>query len=345
MDQLRPQDILRAWNLDHARIEEVRSGHINRTWRIVSHGVSYALQWLNPIFDPVLHLDIDAVTSRLHQMGLITPRLVPTTSGELWFDDKKTGVWRMFSWIDGETFLNTDSVKICGEAGRLLGLFHSALWDFEHEFSFTRLGVHDTEKHISNLKRVMQKHADHPKFSEVNDVAKKILDELAILDLPLSSGPRIVHGDPKLSNIVFSSKGRAVCMVDLDTLARMPIAVELGDALRSWCNPAGEEHQPCFRMDLFRSAIKGYAQAMRDKASEQDWQPIPKWTGIISLELAARFCADALEESYFRWDESLFASASEHNLLRAKVQLDLARSIARHKDLMEKTNRDIWLGK
>ncbi len=45
------------------------------------------------------------------------------------------------------------------------------------------------------------------------------------------------------------------------------------------------------------------------------------------MELAARFCTDALEESYFGWDASRFASAAEHNLVRARAQLSLARSI------------------
>ena len=34
---------------------------------------------------------------------------------------------------------------------------------------------------------------------------------------------------------------RALCLIDLDTLAHMPVALELGDALRSWCNPATED--------------------------------------------------------------------------------------------------------
>ena len=47
----------------------------------------------------------------------------------------------------------------------------------------------------------------------------------------------------------------------------------------------------------------------------------------ITLELAARFCADALEESYFGWNKEVFSSASAHNLHRAKIQLGLARSV------------------
>ena len=48
-------------------------GLINRTW-IVGEPPWAVLQWVNPIFDPSIHLDIDAVTSRLEEAGLTTPR-------------------------------------------------------------------------------------------------------------------------------------------------------------------------------------------------------------------------------------------------------------------------------
>ena len=46
----------------------------------------------------------------------------------------------------------------------------------------------------------------------------------------------------------------------------------------------------------------------------------------ITLNLAARFAADALEESYFGWDPGK-GGRGEHNLLRARGQAALLRSI------------------
>ena len=45
------------------------------------------------------------------------------------------------------------------------------------------------------------------------------------------------------------------------------------------------------------------------------------------LELAARFCTDALTESYFAWNPDKFTSHSEHNRVRAQGQLSLYRSL------------------
>ncbi|MEM9075022.1 MAG: hypothetical protein AAGE52_41380, partial [Myxococcota bacterium] len=55
----------------------------------------------------------------------------------------------------------------------------------------------------------------------------------------------------------------------------------------------------------------------------------------IALELASRFCLDAFEERYFRWDPERFASAAEHNRVRAEGQLTYARDIAMRRRTLE----------
>jgi Ser/Thr protein kinase RdoA (MazF antagonist) len=73
-------------------------------------------------------------------------------------------------------------------------------------------------------------------------LAEEIFEAAAIL-APLPITPvRVVHGDPKISNLVFAPDAdRALCMLDLDTLGTMALPFELGDALRSWCNVASED--------------------------------------------------------------------------------------------------------
>ena len=54
---------------------------------------------------------------------------------------------------------------------------------------------------------------------------------------------------------------QAVALIDLDTVGPMALAAELGDAWRSWCNPAGEDEPEKARFDieLFRSSLSGFA--------------------------------------------------------------------------------------
>jgi hypothetical protein len=143
---------------------------------------------------------------------------------------------------------------------------------------------------------------------------------------------------------MFDPQVNALCLVDLDTLAHMPIAMELGDAFRSWCNPSGEDLQASFRLDYFEAGLRAYAKSIGDLPAPAEREAIPIMVQTICLELAARFCADALEESYFNWDRERFESASVHNLDRARAQLTLARSVEKQRGAMERLVVEAWQG-
>lgn len=342
LDERQPATVLAAWDLDGARCAPIPGGHINRTWRVDAAAGPFVLQWLNPIFAPEVHHDIEAVTARLAASGLETPRLVRTRAGALWATDPGGGVWRLFTFVPGETLLAADHPARCRAAGALLGAFHAALWDFAHDYRFGRLGVHDTPAHLAGLAHAVSEHADHPEHGAVAPVAAAILEHAAALPLDLGLPLRHVHGDPKISNLRFAPDGRAVCLVDLDTLARMPLPVELGDAFRSWCSPAGEESEARFRLDFFEAGLAGYAAGLGGRAGAAEREALPLLVETIAIELAARFCADALRESYFGWDRARFPRASAHNLVRARSQLALARSVRARRAALEAVVRRVW---
>jgi Ser/Thr protein kinase RdoA (MazF antagonist) len=238
-------------------------------------------------------------------------------------------VWRTLGYVDGVTHESAATPARAREAGRLLGAFHVALGDLEHRFENVRLGVHDTAKHLASLAAAVATRTAHPSHPAVAALATEI-DALAAGLAPLPGAPdRIVHGDPKISNVVFEPEtGRAICLIDLDTLSRMPVALELGDALRSWCNPGAEDGAGAgFSTGLFAAAVEGYAAGAGGLLMPTEWGAIPLATLTISVELAARFCADALNESYFGWDAARYASASDHNQARTHAQLGIARAI------------------
>ena len=116
----------------------------------------------------------------------------------------------------------------------------------------------------------------------------------------------------------------------------MPIILELGDAFRSWCNLQGEEHRDAaFSLPLFRAAVAGYAREAWSFLTEEEWRALPAATLTITVELAARFAADALVESYFGWDAERYGTAGEHHQVRAHSQVSLAQSIRAQWSAME----------
>ena len=51
-----------------------------------------------------------------------------------------------------------------------------------------------------------------------------------------------MHGDPKVNNVMLdTATGQAVGLVDLDTVKPGLVQYDIGDCLRSGCNPLGEE--------------------------------------------------------------------------------------------------------
>lgn len=242
------------------------------------------------------------------------------------------GVYRLSSFIPGQTFGSALSAGagVLREGGRLVARFHEALLDMRHDFAFTRPGAHHLPTHLSTLLFAQQRPeaAAVPGFLDLSsEVAERITDHP--MDAP---GPlRLCHGDLKISNLRFDDAGRALCLLDLDTLSYLPLMVELGDALRSWCNsnPAAED-SPDGRFDLglFEAALTGYADRARGFLLPEEREAIVAGVERIALELSARFAADAVNDRYFRWDPARFPSRAAHNMVRAAGQLSLARSIA-----------------
>ena len=329
--------VLNSFGLGGGKLTPIESGLINRSWRVdTPTGTSFVLQRVNPMFPATINSDIDVVTRHLRDKGMRTPLILPTSEGDPALLTSGE-VWRVLTCIPGISRDTLENNRQAREAGALLGRFHSTVSDLDHTFSNPRLGVHDTAAHLENLRRALASHGDHPRFDEVEPIAERILELAGQLpELPLSS-ERIVHGDPKISNVIFDpDTDEAVCLVDLDTVAFMPVILELGDALRSWCNPLGEDtRETTFSMPLFEAALAGYAEEARNLLSEDEWRALPAATLTIALELAARFAADALQECYFGWNPARFGNASEHNQVRAAGQLRLAENVGNERNALD----------
>jgi len=333
------QELLSAWDWDEpVTAEHVPAGLINRTFwvRGSSTGTVLAvLQELNTrIFRPSVHHDIEAVTAKLDAMGMLTPKLVRTRRGNLWATDRDDGVWRRMTVVGNRTIHKLDRPDDARSAGALVARFHAAVSDLDYEFQMVRPDVHDTARHIRAMDEAIASHPDHRLAARVQELARQLHAQWSTWRGPQDLPPRVVHGDLKISNVRFQDD-EAVALIDLDTLARRTLDVELGDAMRSWCNPVPEDaYDARFDVELFSGAMEGYARGVAESEAggvpgptDDEWASIVPCTERIALELSARFAKDALEEAYFGWDER-FGGRGEHNLVRAQGQAKLAQSIA-----------------
>lgn len=137
---------------------------------------------------------------------------------------------------------------------------------------------------------------------------------------------RVVHGDPKLDNLLFDATGRrALALIDLDTVQPGLTLHDIADCLRSCCNRQGETAQPAaigFDLAVCRPLLAAYATATRGLLTPTEIALLYPAIRLLPLELGLRFLTDHLQGN--RWFR---VTAPGQNLARARAQFALVASI------------------
>lgn len=323
--------VLEQYPFEVVRLERIPQGLINLSVKLTTaQGEHLVLQRVNRVFAPTVNDNLHAVASHLLARGILSPALQPTRSGARAVTTAAGDTWRVLNWMPGRALDGLENVQQARSAGALLARFHGALLDFDAELAGQRRPVHDFPRHRSRLADVLAMQCEHRLYAVASALADQLEQAIAALPAFDPGAVRVVHGDPKISNVMFETTGdTALCLIDLDTLARMPLYYELGDALRSWCNRHGEDSSAAhFELAIFEAAVGGYCDTACPALLDGKFESVVCATVQIHLELACRFLADALEECYFAWDETRFASHGEHNLARVRGQLRAAADLS-----------------
>ena len=134
--------------------------------------------------------------------------------------------------------------------------------------------------------------------------------------------------------MIDDATGKGTSIIDLDTVKPGLIQYDLGDCLRSCCNPAGEDTTEIsnvfFDSDLCEAVLMGYKKHSRNFLTDADKAYLFDAIRLITLELAIRFFAD-----YLAGDQYFKIHHAGQNLERARVQIKLCQSIeARRSKIM-----------
>ena len=313
---------------EDCEVTAISTGLINQTFSVTDASGRSILQCVNPIFPREINSNIAAVTDHLRARGHRTFELY-RSGGQPYVDLGADGVWRLTTMLPGVTFDLGQSPDQVRSAGQLLGSFHSALQDFHEPLHPIGFPFHDTPQHKRDLIQSLRDAKGHPLLQDVTRLSERILRASESLPLFDDLPERVIHGDPKFNNVLFeSSVGigslQTVAMIDLDTLARMPLWVDWGDALRSWCNRE-EEDQPRALLDLelFSAASEGLMSGLTFQPTRDEIESLGWGLEWISLELSMRFATDALLEKHFAWDSDRYERSGRHQLDRARGQFSL----------------------
>ncbi len=308
-------------------------GLIHQTYRIACREGAYSLQGLHPkLASDGIMADYEVVNRALIERELPVPRLVWTRENQSFYQDETGKRWRLTTWLEGRCLEAPQHNEMVRSAAALLGRFHAKMADFDYTFQSTH-PLHKTEHHLARLQETARTFQNSPLWSDIAEIATQVQADIPSLLLPPELPRGIVHGDPKISNLLFDADDHAIALIDLDTCNRHSVLVDVGDAVRSWCRQGSEDRVQPFSLERFQALIEGYASTYPSLSSaERDF--LPHAGRLITLELTARFATDYLEDSYFGWDNQRYPTRRAHNLARAQAMLVLAQEMKAHTETL-----------
>ncbi|HEY9721352.1 MAG TPA: aminoglycoside phosphotransferase family protein, partial [Oscillatoriaceae cyanobacterium] len=334
-----------------ADVREYGSGNINKTYLVTPEGeveAPFLLQRLNTVVfqQPELVMqNIGAITRHLDaQCASVgrrweVPHVLLTNDGADHVRTPDGAYWRALRFIGRSRTVDVvRDPELAREVGFALGTFHALLSEHPPEgLADTLPGFHIAPAYLAHYDEVARG-AVKPDSPEVDWCARFVAENrhwVPVLEQAREQGLlrlRPIHGDPKVNNILFDeTTGQAIGMVDLDTVKPGLVQYDIGDCLRSSCNPHGEETDDWravhFDPVLGKAVLEGYLEVARGFFAPADFDYIPESARLIAFELGLRFFTDHLAgDVYFK------VARPGQNLARALVQFRLAESIDAHFD-------------
>ena len=348
-------DILQHFEIE-TNAESYGNGHINDTYLVTMP--RYILQRINTsIFtNPDELMDnIENVTAFLRRKLIAagwdadrgTLTVVPAKDGGKYYKVDDNNVFRVYRFIEGtKTIENSKTAEDLYEAGVGFGNFQKLLADFPVDRLYETIrDFHHTPKRIEALREAVRE----DKAGRAESVKKEIefaLENAGWADSVVKGMEdgripvRVTHNDTKINNILFDQEsGKAVCVIDLDTVMPGSALYDFGDVLRMGGSSAAEDETDLdkvwFEVSAFEAFARGYLSEMKDALTETEIALLPLSVKLMTYECGIRFLTDYLNgDTYFK------IHREHHNLDRARNQFKLVADIsAREAVLAEAVER------
>ncbi|MEM6404789.1 MAG: aminoglycoside phosphotransferase family protein [Cyanobacteria bacterium P01_D01_bin.116] len=333
------------------KVEEFGHGNINGTFLVTldsSEEKHFILQSINQnvFHQPQLVMQnmstfTNHVRQRLQDSPITSnrhwevPKVLLTTNNQDHFIDSENSFWRAIGFIDNaETFDTITDEKHASEIGYALGMFHNLISDLPvDKLADTLPGFHVTPIYLKQYENVGTQSKVYSKSPEIEHCfnfinhRKNWAHVLENAQMQKRLRLRPIHGDPKVNNVMIDTiNSQAISIIDLDTVKPGLVHYDIGDCLRSGCNPLGEETEHweivSFNTDICQSLLGGYLSVAKEFLTESDYIYMYDAISLIAFELGLRFFTDYLMGNvYFK------VKYPEHNLARALVQFKLTESI------------------
>lgn len=335
--------------------EVIQVGNVNKTYRVKflrEDGTekSFLVQNVNTyVFkNPVKVMEnIDKVTEhiRAKRPGQTALHFHHTADRKTYVMDGDN-FWRMTNYIPSQTFGAAGDLNIVRNAGKAFGEFQMQLSDFKIADLYETIpNFHNTRARYESLDAsvaadpkgfVAQVREELNYLFSVRDQACALTDMAKRGELPL----RVTHNDTKINNVLFHPEnGQALVVIDLDTVMPGLVGHDFGDAIRFAANKV-EEDSPEYDkagidLDVFRAFCQGFLEKTACILTQKEVETLALSCFALTVELAVRFLDDYIQGSpYFK------INYPEHNLVRTRCQIALAKDMAKNLEKMNACVQD-----
>ena len=340
-----------------SRISPLGHGHINDTFLVelessssvpIREGLGdrFVLQRINDTVFPEPELVIrnmrrflDCVQESLQRSPMVAGRrwevpVLLTSGTQDFYRDADQKIWRAMSFIaKSRSRDQLESVAQAQEVGFALGTFHRLVQQLPAaQLADTLPGFHITPQYLAQFDQVHQRsqRSQTPELMYGLEAIAQRRQWASVLETAKAKGilqDRIIHGDPKINNILFDAEGhQAIAFVDLDTVKPGLLHYDIGDCVRSACNLLGGSTREFdlvrFDLPLCRSLLAGYLSQAKSFLSQGEREYLFEAIRLLPFELGLRYITDYLDgDRYFK------VSYPTQNLDRAMVQFKLLESV------------------
>ena len=340
------------------------SGHINSTFLVTcsdnGNEQKYVLQRINTnVFNNIDKLMENAfsVTAYLRKKirenggdeNRETLRFIKTVNGENYYTAEDGNCYRAYVFVsDSVSYNSVDSPELFRQSGVAFGKFQRLLADFPADTLFETIPNFHNTKHrydnefipavqnnLSGRESSCQMEIDF--VTEREGYCSRLVDMISAGELPL----RVTHNDTKLNNVMFDiNSGKAICVIDLDTVMPGLALYDFGDSIRFGANTADEDEQDISKVKINLEYFKAYAEGFLAEAGESfnkaEIDNLAFSALLMTFECGMRFLTDYLNgDTYFK------TAYPEHNLVRARNQFALVADMEKNMREMEAIIADL----
>ena len=250
------------------------------------------------------------------------------------------------NYVPSVTFDTCDDLNVVRSAGEAFGDFQLMLADFDaNSLFYTIPNFHNTRKRYEKLKedmaadpcnRVAEVREELDWLLSVEDEACRLTDLFEKGELPL----RVTHNDTKINNVLFDEKTHeALVVIDLDTVMPGLVGHDFGDAIRFAANFVEEDcdypEKAGVNLNIFWAFAEGFLKKTAASLTKTEVDTLALSCFALTCELATRFLAD-----YIVGDKYFKVKKPQHNLVRTRCQVALAKDMLNKMDAMNAIVQD-----